>query len=79
MRALQNGRAELVRSAYIEGTSYQELSNTHGVPINTIRTWLRRSLLDLRTCLDCKRSSGHEQVAVSGIPMTRDDSRKCLH
>lgn len=44
-------RAEAVRRAYVEGASYLELSEHYAVPLNTMRTWLRRSLLQLRKCL----------------------------
>ncbi len=44
-------RAEAVKSAYIEGWSYEELARAHGVPLNTMRTWLRRALIRLRECL----------------------------
>ncbi len=48
---LDSGRADAVRGAYLEGWSYQELADRFGVPLNTMRTWLRRSLLKLRECL----------------------------
>ncbi|HEY8596273.1 MAG TPA: sigma-70 family RNA polymerase sigma factor [Devosiaceae bacterium] len=44
-------RADAVRSAYLDGWSYAELAERHGVPLNTMRTWLRRSLIRLRDCL----------------------------
>jgi len=44
-------RADAVRGAYLDGFSYEELSARHNVPLNTMRTWLRRSLLKLRECL----------------------------
>ncbi|MEY4985013.1 MAG: hypothetical protein RIR62_3279 [Pseudomonadota bacterium] len=49
---LDPDRAEAVRGAYLGGLSYQDLAARHGVPLNTMRTWLRRSLLKLRECLD---------------------------
>jgi RNA polymerase sigma-70 factor (ECF subfamily) len=49
---LEPDRAEAVRGAYLDGLSYVELAGRHGVPLNTMRTWLRRSLLKLRECLD---------------------------
>lgn len=49
---LEAGRADAVRGAYLGGLSYQDLADRHGVPLNTMRTWLRRSLLKLRECLD---------------------------
>jgi RNA polymerase sigma-70 factor (ECF subfamily) len=49
---LEKERAAAVRGAYLDGMSYAELAVRHGVPLNTIRTWLRRSLLKLRECLE---------------------------
>jgi RNA polymerase sigma-70 factor (ECF subfamily) len=49
---LEPDRAEAVRGAYLAGLSYQELADQHAVPLNTMRTWLRRSLLKLKECLD---------------------------
>jgi RNA polymerase sigma-70 factor (ECF subfamily) len=52
MEELESDRASAVRSAYVDGLTYQELAERHRVPLNTMRTWLRRSLLKLRECLD---------------------------
>ncbi len=52
MRELEEDRAAAVRSAYVDGMSYLELAGLHGVPLNTMRTWLRRSLIKLRECMD---------------------------
>ena len=49
---LEKDKAQAVQSAYVEGYSYQELAEQHSVPINTMRTWLRRSLMSLRECLE---------------------------
>jgi len=43
--------AQAVRRAYVEGLSYLELADELRVPLNTVRTWLRRSLLKLRECM----------------------------
>ncbi|AML50732.1 sigma-70 family RNA polymerase sigma factor [Falsihalocynthiibacter arcticus] len=43
--------AASVRGAYLDGDTYQDLANRAGVPINTMRTWLRRSLAKLKDCL----------------------------
>lgn len=51
MDQLEPDRAQAVRGAYLGGLSYQQLADRHGVPLNTIRTWLRRSLMSLRECL----------------------------
>lgn len=49
---LEEDRAAAVRGAYLKGESYAELAERYGVPLNTMRTWLRRSLLKLRECLE---------------------------
>lgn len=48
---LEPEKAQAVRGAYLGGLSYQDLANRYNVPLNTIRTWLRRSLIALRECL----------------------------
>ncbi len=45
-------RAAAIRGAYVEGYSYQELAARHRLPLNTLRTWLRRGLLSLKECLE---------------------------
>jgi RNA polymerase sigma-70 factor (ECF subfamily) len=49
---LEPDRAAAVRGAYLQGLSYQDLAHRHNVPLNTMRTWLRRSLIRLRECLE---------------------------
>lgn len=48
---LPRDRAVAVKAAYLEGHSYDELARHFDVPLNTMRTWLRRALLSLRECL----------------------------
>ena len=48
---LEPDRSEAVRRAYLDGDSYKELAARYNVPLNTMRTWLRRSLMTLRDCL----------------------------
>lgn len=52
MERLDADKAEAVRAAYMEGYSYQELADKYKTPLNTMRTWLRRSLQSLRQCLE---------------------------
>ena len=49
---LEENKAAAVVAAYVEGLSYQELADRNAVPLNTMRTWLRRSLIKLRECLN---------------------------
>ncbi|MFN7003026.1 MAG: sigma-70 family RNA polymerase sigma factor [Roseinatronobacter sp.] len=48
---LPQDRAEAVKGAYLMGLSYQDLAERHEVPLNTMRTWLRRALITLKECL----------------------------
>lgn len=48
---LPRARAHLVRRAYLDGDSYADLAEATGINLNTLRTWLRRSLIALRECL----------------------------
>ena len=48
---LDPDRATAVRRAYLDGDTYAELATHFDVPLNTMRTWLRRSLLKLKECL----------------------------
>lgn len=51
LEELEADRAGAVRGAYLLGETYQDLADRYQVPLNTMRTWLRRSLLQLRECL----------------------------
>lgn len=49
---LEETRAEAVKRAYLDGMTYQELADRYAVPLNTMRTWLRRSLIKLKECME---------------------------
>lgn len=48
---LDEERKKLVLLAYYEGLSREQLAARFAAPVNTIKTWLRRSLLEIRDCL----------------------------
>ena len=57
-RALSPCLAELdpdhesaIRRVYLEGLSYEELAADLEMPMNTLKSWLRRSLLRLKNCM----------------------------
>lgn len=54
LATLEADRANAVRGAYLDGQSYEELAQRYNVPLNTMRTWLRRSLMKLKECLEAK-------------------------
>ncbi len=49
---LEADRGSAVRAAYVDGDSYADLAARFGIPLNTMRTWLRRSLIRLRECME---------------------------
>lgn len=51
LEALEDAKSDAVRRAYMEGETYAELAQRFDVPLNTMRTWLRRSLIKLKECL----------------------------
>jgi RNA polymerase sigma-70 factor, ECF subfamily len=48
---LDEERRRIVLLAYYNGWSREQLATKFDKPVNTIKTWLRRSLIDLRECL----------------------------
>jgi RNA polymerase sigma factor (sigma-70 family) len=46
----QQGRA--VREAFFTGATYSELAKKLAVPLGTMKSWIRRSLMQLKTCLE---------------------------
>ncbi|RID93373.1 sigma-70 family RNA polymerase sigma factor [Gemmobacter lutimaris] len=53
---LEPARAAALRGAYLDGLSYADLADRHDVPLNTMRTWLRRGLAALRDCMEGVRA-----------------------
>lgn len=49
--SLEDSRGAAVRGAYLDGQSYADLAKRFDVPLNTMRTWLRRGLIALRECM----------------------------
>lgn len=51
LERLDPQRKEIVLQAYLMGASREELSQRFGHPVATIKTWLHRSLAQLKACL----------------------------
>ena len=41
-----------VRAAFFSGATYNELAQRCRVPLGTMKSWIRRALIQLRTCLE---------------------------
>jgi RNA polymerase sigma-70 factor (ECF subfamily) len=48
---LEPDRQKLVLLAYYNGWSREQLASKFEAPVNTVKTWLRRSMMDIRECL----------------------------
>lgn len=49
---LEDVPREAVILAYCEGLTREELAARFAAPVNTVKTWLRRALAQLRSCLE---------------------------
>ncbi|WP_266156918.1 sigma-70 family RNA polymerase sigma factor [Dyella silvatica] len=52
LQALEPRQRQSVREAFFAGATYSELAARCHVPLGTMKSWIRRGLLQLRTCLD---------------------------
>jgi RNA polymerase sigma-70 factor (ECF subfamily) len=51
LERLEPARRQAITLAYIHGLSHGELAGRLGVPLGTIKSWIRRSLISLRECM----------------------------
>jgi RNA polymerase sigma-70 factor (ECF subfamily) len=52
MDTLEPRRRSLIRAAFFDGSSYEELARRASLPLGSVKSWIRRGLLQLRTCLE---------------------------
>jgi RNA polymerase sigma-70 factor (ECF subfamily) len=62
LQMLDPARRDLVIAAYIYGESREQLAKMRGVPVNTVKTWIRRALLEIEAAVKkpqqhCARST----------------------
>ena len=63
MKTLDPAKRNLVVAAYINGESREQLAARFGAPVNTIKTWLRRAVIDLRAAIDERDAERANRVA----------------
>jgi len=51
LEGLEPSRRQAIVLAYVHGLSHGELAGRLGVPLGTVKSWIRRSLISLRECL----------------------------
>ncbi|MBC7182467.1 MAG: sigma-70 family RNA polymerase sigma factor [Marinobacter sp.] len=49
---LEKDRQDMVRLAYLNGWSREELASQFDQPVNTVKTWLHRALKQIKRCLE---------------------------
>ena len=49
---LEARQQTLIRTAFFEGVTYENLAARGGVPLGTVKSWIRRGLLKLKACLE---------------------------
>ena len=49
---LQEREREAIRAAFYGGASYADIARKRGVPLGTVKSWIRRGMLRLKTGLD---------------------------
>ncbi|MHA7819294.1 MAG: sigma-70 family RNA polymerase sigma factor [Erythrobacter sp.] len=52
--SLDERTATHIRGAFFDGFTYAELAERADVPLGTMKSWIRRGLQKLRTCLEAK-------------------------
>jgi RNA polymerase sigma-70 factor (ECF subfamily) len=90
LEALEPSRRHLVIAAYIHGESRHHLSERYGVPVNTIKTWIRRALLEVRAQIGAMPSSdrdigwllsnlGHQQGMQRDALLAQEPRKGLIH
>lgn len=49
---LEPRTGDAIRAAFLDGATYPDLAAREGVPLGTMKSWIRRGLLRLRDCLE---------------------------
>jgi len=52
LERLEPPARDCIVRAYCEGYSHDELSEAHQRPLGTVKSWIRRGLISLRSCVD---------------------------
>lgn len=52
LSTLQNQHRAVIRTAFFDGCTYHDLAARTGVPLGTMKSWIRRGLMSLKACLE---------------------------
>uniref|UniRef100_UPI00331B2A3E sigma factor-like helix-turn-helix DNA-binding protein n=4 Tax=Pseudomonadota TaxID=1224 RepID=UPI00331B2A3E len=48
---LEDRPRRAIRAAFFDGLTYSQLAEAMAVPLGTLKSWVRRGLIQLRECL----------------------------
>lgn len=51
LEGLPSDQSGAIRSAFLQGLTYQQLAERSGTPLGTVKSWIRRGMLRLKDCL----------------------------
>lgn len=51
LEALEERPRRAIRAAFFDGLTYSQLASVMAVPLGTLKSWVRRGLIELRGCL----------------------------
>ena len=52
LEELEARQRDAIRTAFFDGVTYAELAERGGVPLGTMKSWVRRGLIRLKECLE---------------------------
>ena len=52
LEQLEPRRKTLIRTAFFDGATYEELAQRSGSPLGAVKSWIRRGLLQHKACLE---------------------------
>ena len=52
LEELEKRQSAAIRAAFLDGSTYEDLAERMSVPLGTMKSWIRRALMKLKTCLE---------------------------
>jgi RNA polymerase sigma-70 factor (ECF subfamily) len=68
LQVLDPARRDLLVAAYIHGESREQLSKRTGAPVNTVKTWIRRALLEVEATFRKAEKEAASRTAPGALP-----------
>jgi RNA polymerase sigma-70 factor (ECF subfamily) len=72
MEHLSSQQRQSVALAFFDGLSHAEVADHLRQPLGTVKSWVRRALMSLKTCLEhaVRRDEGADPAAPGAVPQT---------